>query len=187
MITTQPRLLLRTTGLLLMFILLCCALQAAGCASVYHRAKADLPPEPDARLALRMQESRDATIAAAERAEELAAAAESSDPGASTDTDPLSLAAARARAAVIELDRRLLGVADAIAAMPAAPPDAPPATDARAAQVTHQRLTHARDLLDTALTAAAGTQLRNADTPAALRAAAARLREAAEPDRAVRP
>ncbi len=171
---------------------------------MYHRAKSDLPPEPDARLALRMDEARAAAIAAADRAEALAAAMEAPRPLDSSRPPTDQIAADRAEAALIELNRRLLAAADTLGSLPPpaepdpgqeadqkagqSPGQAPgqttgqaiePVTARDTAMLTHGRLVAARDLLDTTLTAAKATGLRNSETPAALRAAAVRLREAA--------
>ena len=70
------------------------ALLVAGCGSAYHRARADLPPGSDAKVALRVRDAQAAQRRADAALETLLASLDASDvPRVATDADRVELAA----------------------------------------------------------------------------------------------
>lgn len=83
---------------------------SAGCTSIYHRTRSELPADPAAEVELRLQEARQAADQASQAARKLLGHLRQAKSGAviSTDFD-------RLEAAAYELERRTLAARDATA------------------------------------------------------------------------
>jgi hypothetical protein len=82
---------------------------AAGCTSIYHRTRSDLPPEPAAEAELRISEARKAEDQARQSGRKLLGHLRQAKPGATISAD-----FDRLEAAAFELERRALAARDAV-------------------------------------------------------------------------
>lgn len=82
---------------------------AAGCTSIYHRTRSDLPPEPAAEVELRISEARKAEDQARQAGRKLLGHLRQGKPGATISAD-----FDRLEAAAFELERRALAARDAV-------------------------------------------------------------------------
>ncbi len=91
---------------MLLFALL---IGAAGCASIYHQTRGDLPPEPAAEVELRISEARKADDQMRQAGRKLLSHLRHAKPPATISPD-----FDRLEAAAFELERRALAARDAV-------------------------------------------------------------------------